>query len=84
MGIDSRQAAYQQLIELAEKQGYVTFDNIMDCADEHSLPIQDFDWLTNSITTRGVLIYSEAPGNVSSSADDEYDVQEEVDIPVEF
>ena len=45
----------------------------MDCADEHSLPIQDFDWLTNSITTRGVLIYSEAPGNVSSSADDEYD-----------
>ena len=73
MGIDSRHAAYQQLIELAEKQGYVTFDNIMDCADEHSLPIQDFDWLTNSITTRGVLIYSEAPGNVSSSADDEYD-----------
>ena len=73
MGIDSRQAAYQQLIELAEKQGYVTFDNIMDCADEHSLPIQDFDWLTNSITTRGVLVYSEAPGNASSSADDEYD-----------
>ena len=73
MGIDSRQAAYQQLIELAEKQGYVTFDNIMDYADEHSLPIQDFDWLTNSLTTRGVLVYSEAPENVSASADDEYD-----------
>lgn len=73
MGIDSRQAAYQQLIELAEKQGYVTFDNIMDCADEHSLPIQDFDWLSNSITTRGVLIYSEAPASVSASVDDEYD-----------
>ena len=73
MGIDSRHAAYQQLIELAEKQGYVTFDNIMDCADERSLPIQDFDWLTNSITTRGVLVYSEVPANVSSSTDDEYD-----------
>ena len=43
MGMESRQAAYQQLIELAEKKGCVTFDNIMDCADEHSLPIQDFD-----------------------------------------
>ena len=28
---------YEKLIELAEKQGYVTFDNIMDCADEYSL-----------------------------------------------
>lgn len=73
MGKDSRQSAYQQLIELAERQGYVTFDNIMDCADEHSLPIQDFDWLSDSITTRGVLIYSEAPANVSASTDNEYD-----------
>ena len=59
--MENRQTAYEKLIELAEKQGYVTFDNIMDCADEYSLPIQDFDWLSNSITTRGILVYSEAP-----------------------
>lgn len=73
MGIDSRQAAYQQLIELAEKQGYVTFDNIMDCADEHSLPIQDFDWLTNSITTRGILVYNEVPDRAFLSDDEDGD-----------
>lgn len=56
--MENRQTAYEKLIELAEKQGYVTFDNIMDCADEYSLPIQDFDWLSNSITTRGILVYS--------------------------
>lgn len=49
----------------------MTFDNIMDCADEYSLPIQDFDWLSNSITTRGILVYSEAPTrNVPSDEDD--------------
>ena len=69
---NSRQDAYQSLVSLAEKQGYVTFDNIMDCADDYSLPIQDFDWLTNAITTRRVLIYSENPS--SQNIDDgEYD-----------
>ena len=47
--MDNRQLAYKNLIILAEKQGYVTFDDIMDCADEYSLPIQDFDWLSNSV-----------------------------------
>jgi ABC-type xylose transport system substrate-binding protein len=30
---NNRQAAYERLIILAEKQGYVTFDNIADCAE---------------------------------------------------
>lgn len=46
MGRDNRQEAYEYLIDLANKQGYVTFDEIMDCADDHDLPIQDFDWLS--------------------------------------
>lgn len=70
---DNRQAAYDFLVNLAAKQGYVTFDEIMDCADDYSLPIQDFDWLSNSITTRGVLIYNEAPSSISQTDDDEYD-----------
>lgn len=67
-----RQTAYDQLIRLADTQGYVTFDNIMNCADEHSLSIQDFDWLSNSITTRGILVYSEAPAH-QVPTDDEFD-----------
>ena len=57
----NRQAAFNELIQLADSQGYVTFDDIMDCADEYSLPIQDFDWLSNSITSRGTIVYSEKP-----------------------
>lgn len=71
--MDNRQTAYEALIALADSQGYVTFDDIMDYADEYSLPIQDFDWLSNSITTRGVLVYSEAPSYSASSEDDEFD-----------
>lgn len=60
---DNRQDALAYLLDQAEKQGYITFDNIMDCADANSLPIQDFDWLSSAITTRGILVYDEAPKN---------------------
>ena len=72
---DKRQEALTYLLKQAEEQGYVTFDNIMDCADANSLPIQDFDWLTSAITTRGTLIYDEAPSNriTSEQYDDDYD-----------
>lgn len=73
MGMKNRQIAYENLIALAERQGYVTYDNIMDCADEYSLPIQDFDWLSNSITTRGILVYSEAPAHDILSKEDDFD-----------
>lgn len=73
MGMENRQTAYENLIVLAERQGYVTFENIMDCADEYSLPIQDFDWLSNSIITRGILVYSEAPAHNVSSEEDDFD-----------
>lgn len=72
MEVNSRQDAYQSLISLAEKQRYVTFDNIMDCAENYSLSIQDFDWLSNAITTSGILVYSENP-NLQSTDDAEYD-----------
>ena len=70
---DNRQEAYNYLISLAHKQGYVTFDQIMDCADDYSLPIQDFDWLSNAITTRGIIVYNEAPSVTSLVEDEEFD-----------
>lgn len=73
MGKDKRQEAYNFLLNLASEQGYVTFDEIMDCADDYNLPIQDFDWLSNSITLRGILVYSESPSSVSATDDDEFD-----------
>ena len=76
MGRDLRQEALTSLLEKADKQGYVTFDDIMDCADANSLPIQDFDWLSSAITTRGILVYDEAPAAnnriVQDSEEDDY------------
>lgn len=76
MGRDLRQEALTYLLDKADKQGYVTFDDIMDCADANSLPIQDFDWLSSAITTRGILVYDEAPAAnnriAQDSEDDDY------------
>ena len=72
---DSRQEAFTSLLQRAEQQGYITFDNIMDCADVYTLPIQDFDWLTSSLTTRGIIIYDEPPTakTVDKQDDDDFD-----------
>ncbi len=74
MGRDKRQEALTYLLKQAEEQGYVTFDNIMDCADANSLPIQDFDWLTSTITTKGILVYDETPTNrIKPEQGDDFD-----------
>ena len=73
MGRDLRQEALTYLLDKADKQGYVTFDDIMDCADANSLPIQDFDWLSSAITTRGILVYDEAPTASNRIAQDSED-----------
>lgn len=73
MAGDNRQDAYAYLLNLATQQGYVTFDNIIDAADRWELPINEVDWLSNSITTRGILVYDEAPEkNNRVSDEDEY------------
>ena len=74
MAGDDRRDAYAYLLSLAEQQGYVTFDNIIAAADRWQLPINEVDWLSNSITTRGILIYDEAPEKANKvQEDDEYD-----------
>lgn len=73
MGIDARQDALFYLINQSEKQGYITFDDIMNCADAMSLSIQDFDWLSGAVTTRGILVYDETPLNRISLVEDDED-----------
>lgn len=72
---DLRQEALAYLLKKADQQGYVTFDDIMECADANFLSIQDFDWLSSAITTKGVLVYDEVPtasNRISQSDDDDY------------
>lgn len=72
MGRDIRQEAFKCLLNKVEKQGYVIFDDIMDCADAYSLSIQDFDWLSSAITTRGIIVYDIAPKNHILSDQEDY------------
>lgn len=57
----SRQKAYAYLLDLAAKQEYITFDDIINVAEQWQLPLNEVDWLSNSISTRGVLVCDEAP-----------------------
>ena len=80
---DNRQAALTQLLEIAAKNGYITFDDIMCCADDYALSIGDFDWLSESAGSRNVIIYDEAPTRAKSE-DDEYDDYAQVDYDRTF
>ena len=75
MGREKRQEAYTYLIDLASNKGYVTVDDILDCSDDFDLPITDVDWLSNSITTRGIIVYDEDPssGHVIDDDDEDYE-----------
>ena len=73
---EKRKQAYEFLLQLAEQQGYITFDNIMEQADAFLLPIQDFDWLSNSLLSRGILIYDETPENLPADVADDDDYYE--------
>ena len=70
MAGDNRQDAYSYLLDLAAQRGYITFDDIIDASERWSLPLNDVDWLSNSITTRGVLVYDEPPEKQNKVEDD--------------
>jgi len=70
---ENREEALSTLIELSEQQGYLTYDDIIDNSDKFGLPIQDVDWLSNSITIKGIIIYDERPSTSRITEDDEFD-----------
>lgn len=70
---DNRQTALRLLLEIAAKNGYITFDDIMRCADDCSLSIGNFDWLSESAHARNIIIYDETPKSVSEVDDDHDD-----------
>lgn len=85
MAGDNRGEAYKHLIQLASQKGYVIFDDIIDAAEQWKLPIDEVDWLSNSITTRGILVYDEAPEKKSRiSEEDEFSDYAQVDYEAIF
>lgn len=80
---DNRQAALRQLLAIASANGFVTFDDIAKCADDHSLSLGQFDWLTDAASSRNVIIYDEAPA-LSKLDEDDYDDYAQIDYERTF
>ena len=59
-----------ELIILAEKQGFLTFDDILNASDAFSLSVSEVDFLSEAIQLRGIIVYEIAP-NIRKESDDE-------------
>lgn len=82
---DNRQDAYVYLLDLAMKQGYIVFDDIIDAAEQWKLPLNEVDWLSNSISIGGVLICDEAPQKTNLiDGSDDYDDYAQCDYEAVF
>ena len=52
-----------ELIILAEKQGFLTFDDILNASDAFSLSVTEVDFLSEAIQLLGIIVYETAPNN---------------------
>ena len=78
--------ALAYLIQLASEKGFLVFDDISDASDKWDLSIRDVDYLSNSIATRGILIYDKAPviNATGALSEDDYDDYAQRDYDVVF
>ena len=59
------------LLVLAEKKGYLTFDDIMDTTDSFDLSLSDVDRVSEAIQIREIIVYEESPeDNYQEELDD--------------
>lgn len=79
----NRQEALVRLLNIAAVKGYVTFDDIFDCSNEFGLSFGAFDWLSENIATRSIIIYDEDPSSLDSDNSD-YDDYAQIDYEETF
>ena len=64
----------EELLLLAKKQGYLTFDDVINASDTFSLSVSDLDVVSDRIQMLGVIIYEDSPvTNKQDSNDELYD-----------
>ena len=80
---ENRQLALEQLLSIATANGFVTFDDIIKCADDNSLSLGEFDWLADAAGLRNIIIYDEVPTHLELE-DDEFDDYAQVDYDRTF
>lgn len=60
------------LIELANKKGFLLFDDIIDVSDTFELSISDIDEISESLQLKGIIFYETAPDNLEEDQVDDY------------
>lgn len=51
----------ESLLKIADQQGYLTFDDILNASDTFSLSVTEVDFLSEAIQLRGIIVYETAP-----------------------
>lgn len=76
--MNNRQTALNDLVKLADTQGYLMFDDISDRDEKYALNPSDFDWLSDSVISRDMVLHEEAL-QTKYAADMEYDDYAQID-----
>lgn len=76
--MNNRQTALNDLVKLADSQGYLMFDDISDRDEKYALNPSDFDWLSDSVISRDMVLHEEAL-QTKYAADMEYDDYAQID-----
>lgn len=66
------EACQHRLIQLAETQGYLTFDDILDASDTFQLSVSEVDRVSEALQLRGIIVYEEKPTFQSNDDLDDY------------
>ncbi len=61
----------EKLLQLAEAQGYLTFDDILDTSDAFFLSVTEVDQLSEAIQLRGIIVYEESPHSIQLYVEDD-------------
>jgi len=65
------------LLEKSKKQGYLTFDDILDTSDSYNLSLFELNNLNEAIQIRGIIVYEEEPAE--RITEEEYEDYSKVD-----
>lgn len=70
--MDKINEVVSSLLLLADEQGYLLFDDILDLADENDLSVSEVDQISELIKLKGVLLFEERPHDISAKEYEDY------------
>jgi len=82
-----RKQAISRLLNHSHDKGYITFDDILNVSQSHSLPVDEVDRVSQALLIQGVIVHDEEPTQtipIDNDNDIEYDDYGRVDYDAVF